>query len=303
MIHAIYHFFLTRKPTATNGKLHAWFMWQIYKFLKVGLMRYYTHIDLKGLGVDQNSPIIVSMTSFPARIDVVYLAIRSILNQTKKPSKIILWLAAEQFPEGEKELPKTLMELKPKGLHIQFCEDIKAHKKYFFSFQQFPKDLIVTVDDDVIYPENLLDVLFRVHEQHPNCVVANRVRLMDIKDGNFTPYRQWKINKLTDMSPSKLIFSTGVGGVLYQPDFFPKQLFDIEGIKKTQCMNDDIWLKAGQVLNNVSVVYTDFYYKPFIEIADSQKESLYSNNVFNNDNDRQLVEVFEHFNIGTAFFE
>src|SRR5690606_17623225 len=175
-------------------------------------------------------------------------SIRSILNQTQRPKKIILWLGKEQFLEGEETLPTVLLELKPLGLEIEFCDDIKAHKKYFFAFQKYPDNLIVTVDDDVIYPNNLLEVLMETHLKYPNSVIANRVRLMELEGANFKPHRGWKINELGAQNPSKNLFSTGVGGVLYQPQFFPKSFFDIEGIKQTNCSADDIWLKAGQVV-------------------------------------------------------
>jgi hypothetical protein len=225
------------------------------------------------------------------------------LNQTVKPQKIILWLGEEQFPKGEKGLPNNLLELIPLGLEIYFCEDIKAHKKYFFSFQKYADSHVVTVDDDVIYPRNLLEILVRTQQDHPNSVIANRVRTMEKGDTHFTPYRTWKINSPEQANPSKKIFSTGVGGVLYKPHFFKPSFFDIEGIRKTDCRNDDIWLKAGQIANNIPVVFTNYYFKQFIEIPDSQKESLFSTNVFEADNDRQIKVIFDYFGITQKSFE
>lgn len=297
MIHFLYNYFLTRKPHKKKIPLYVWLQWQLYKFLNFSLMRYYKQISLKALGVDSTSQIIVSLTSFPARIEVIHLAIKSMLNQTVRPRKIVLWLGKEQFPEGEIGLPTELLELKPLGLEIAFCEDIKAHKKYFFAFQEYPENLVVTVDDDVIYPKNLLKVLLNTHYRYPDSIVANRVRAMELYDNGFTPYRTWKINSSEFTKPSKKIFSTGVGGVLYQPHFFKQSFFDIEGIRKTDCRNDDIWLKAGQIDNNVPVVFTNYYFKQFIEIPDSQKESLFSTNVFEADNDRQIKEIFDYFGI------
>ena len=303
MIHFIYNYFLTRKPRKKKNKIILWIHWQIYKYLKVHLIGFYKNISFNDLGIDDKSNVIVSLTTFPARIDVVYLSIRSILNQTQRPKKIVLWLGKEQFPLGEVALPNTLLELKPFGLEIKFCEDLKAHKKYFFAFQNYPDNLIVTVDDDVIYPRNLLSVLLATHLEYPNSIVANRVRLMELEKNNFKPYRGWRINEVGAQNPSKKLFSTGVGGVLYQPKFFPKSFFDIEGIKKTNCMNDDIWLKAGQVANNIPVAFTNFYYKQYIEIPDSQKESLFATNVFENGNDQQIIDVFDYFVITENSFD
>ena len=90
---------------------------------------------------------------------------------------------------------------------------------------------------------------------------------------------------------------------MYQPRFFLKSLYDLEGIKKTNCWSDDVWLKANQIINNVPVVFTNVYFKPLIEIPESQKESLYATNVFGSDNDRQIKEVFDYFGITVKSFE
>ncbi|MBQ2886366.1 MAG: hypothetical protein IJE43_21810 [Alphaproteobacteria bacterium] len=44
-----------------------------------------------------NMKVIVSLTSYPARINIVHKTIESLLNQTYKADKVILYLAYEQF--------------------------------------------------------------------------------------------------------------------------------------------------------------------------------------------------------------
>lgn len=102
----------------------------------------------------RDDSIIVSMTTFPARIGYVHLAIKSLLNQTVSPGKIILWLAKDQFQDVE--IPQQLRALCTYGLEIRFCdEDLFAHKKYYYAMRAFPEQIIVTYDDDIIYPEDL----------------------------------------------------------------------------------------------------------------------------------------------------
>lgn len=277
--------------------------WQLHKYLKVNLVKYYKNLSNDYLGTNNNSNIIVSLTTFPARIDYVYIAIRSILNQTVKPKEIVLWLGKAYFPDGEVTLPNSLLKLKPLGLKIEFCEDINAHTKYYYAFKKYSDNLVVTVDDDIIYPQNLLEVLLETHQKHPNCVVANRVRNIEMENGNYKPYGKWAINKLKSHNPSKKLLATGVGGVLYQPNLFKKSIFDIEGMKKTNCIADDIWLKAAQMVSNLPVVSTNYYSKAFIEIPNSQAQSLFRTNVFENDNDRQIIEIFKYFGISIKSFE
>lgn len=303
MIHFIYNFFLTKLPEKKKNRTNRWINWQLHRYLKVNLIRYCKNLSTDALGIDPDSNVIVSLTSFPERIASVHLAIKSVLNQNSRPKNVILWLGQEFFPTGENQLPTALLELKPFGLEIKFRKDIKAHTKYFYAFQEYSNNLIVTVDDDIIYPKDLLSILLKTHHEHPNCVVANRVRYMEMENNTFKPYRKWKINKKGSTKPSKRLFATGVGGVLYKPEFFSKTFFDSDAIEKTNCLGDDIWLKAGQIANDVSVVPTRNYLKNFIEIPGSQTQTLFSKNVFEADNDRQIKEVFKYFGITETSFK
>ena len=63
----------------------------------------------------RETPIIISLTSYPARIESAYKTIRTLLHQSYLPDRIILWLAKEQFV-SETALPSNLLELKKYGL-------------------------------------------------------------------------------------------------------------------------------------------------------------------------------------------
>ena len=115
---------------------------------------------LERLGNDKPEEIIVSMTSFPARIEYVYLSLSQLFNQTLPPDKIELWLAEPQFPSHE--LPENLRPLIDLGLEVKFCpEDIKGHKKYFYAMKSHPDSLVTTFDDDLIYHEWCIEELYK----------------------------------------------------------------------------------------------------------------------------------------------
>ena len=105
----------------------------------------------KKLTINENNlNVIVSLTTFPTRINRVWIVIECMLRQTYKPDRIILWLSKEQF-ECLDKLPKSLLKLQSRGLEIKFCnEDLRSHKKYFYSIKKYPCDILITVDDDVI---------------------------------------------------------------------------------------------------------------------------------------------------------
>lgn len=102
----------------------------------------------------QGERMVVSLTTFPLRIGKVHLTIQSILRQSRPADRILLWLSKEEFPE-EAQLPANLLRLKEKGLDIRFCDNIRSFKKVFYTAQEFENDVIVTADDDALYPGKL----------------------------------------------------------------------------------------------------------------------------------------------------
>ena len=56
--------------------------------------------------------VVVSITSFPARIEGVPMVLETIYSQTRVPDRVVLWLGEEQFPGKEADLPEELIPLK-----------------------------------------------------------------------------------------------------------------------------------------------------------------------------------------------
>ena len=117
------------------------------------------------------SEAIVSFTSFPQRIGVVWLVIECLLRQTRVPKKIIVYLSKEQFKSND-ELPKTLKKYSKDVVEIKMVDgDIRSHKKYWYSVKEYCDSPIILVDDDIIYDSHLVEDLENV-TLHNNKVVA-----------------------------------------------------------------------------------------------------------------------------------
>lgn len=138
----------------------------------------------------QGERMVVSLTTFPLRIGKVHLTIQSILRQSRPADRILLWLSKEEFPE-EAQLPANLLRLKEKGLDIRFCDNIRSFKKVFYTAQEFENDVIVTADDDALYPENWLEGLWDTHEKYPGCVCCYRAHGITFEGGRVAPYQEW----------------------------------------------------------------------------------------------------------------
>ena len=109
------------------------------------------HLQLNKIKRDQK--IIVSLTSYPKRIDTIWLTITSLFKQSMKPDLIVLWLAKSQFKTLD-DLPDSLKRLQKYGLKIKLCDDLKSHKKYYYALKEFNEDIVILADDDMFYPND-----------------------------------------------------------------------------------------------------------------------------------------------------
>ncbi len=259
---------------------------------------YIRKLSIEGFCLNQiprKETLTVSLTSFPARIEIAGYAIKSLFHQTVKPDRIILWLAEEQFPD--KKIPFLLEELQEHGLEIKYCEDIKAHKKYYYSLlNQKRNELVITYDDDLIYPENSLELLVKKHEEYPNCIVCNRAQCASCNGKTLTPYNSWKVYSSEGISsPSKKLFPSTGGGTLYPYGVINKEAFNIEDIKKYAFSADDLWMRYMSALNRIEIIKTKKKHKIFSVISDSQNESLQVENCLNGGNDNVINQLHAAF--------
>ena len=130
---------------------------------------------------------------------------------------LILWLAKEQFPNKEEELPDELLKLKDFGLAIKWCNDIRSYKKLIPALKEFPDDIVITFDDDVYYPFDTVEKLYNSYLEYPKCIHANRVRRFFIKNNEIMSKTAADIYWVKFNDCSFLNKITGCGGVLYPP--------------------------------------------------------------------------------------
>ncbi|MCQ2753676.1 MAG: glycosyltransferase, partial [bacterium] len=201
---------------------------------------------------ETNPKLIVSLTSYPARIGTVHLTINTLLRQTLKPNKLILWLADSQFPNKEDDLPQELLQLKTLGLEIKWCEDLKSYKKLIPAIQEFPDDIIVTVDDDLYYKEDFLEILYNSYKKNPDNIHARRANNIKIKKRRRVLRVEPHYSNINYMS-SFNNFLMGGGGVLYPPHSLHKDIYNIEQIKTLIPTHDDIYFWGMAVLNGTPI--------------------------------------------------
>lgn len=271
---------------------------RIYNILSKVERKIITELPLDTLGlnsVPRKEKIIISMTSFPARIDVVGYAIKSLMNQTVKADQIILWLAREQFPDFN--LPVLLRQLCEKGLEIKFCEDLKAHKKYYYALKnQRSNELVITYDDDLIYPEDSIERLYEVYKRNKNCIVCNRAGCCSGIAGKIDSYNTWKIHTSVGVNyPSSRLFPSTGGGTLYPYGSVNEEVFDTERMRNLAFSADDLWMRFMSALNGTKIVKTKKNHRTFSTLEGSQEESLQVLNCIGGENDRVIKRLSQEY--------
>ena len=244
--------------------------------------------------------LIISLTSFPKRIHNIKYTILSLFKQSVKPKKIVLYLAEEEFPNKENDIPLDLLLFKNWGLEIRWCENTRSYKKLIPALSDFPNEIIVTADDDVYYYEDWLKILWQEHEKYPQDIIAHRTRIVTFdENNNIDCYNKWDIS-YNPTEGSFLNFFTGVGGILYpknslHPDVFKKELFE-----ELCPYGDDIWFWGMAILNNTKIRIPNNCI-PYLnetevmrELVNGQIGSLWAYNV-GGGNDYQLKNLFNHY--------
>ena len=288
-----------RKPEGVNkgipGVRALWYKWDVLMencFIRL------SRLPKKGLydGKDRQIKVIVSLTSFPARIDKVYYAIKSLMIQKEKADEIQLWLAEEQFPQ--RIIPKKLEKLVSRGLTIKWCDDKRSHKKYFYTLQeQKENEVVITYDDDLIYEKDSITKLLNAHKKFPDCIICNRGHeILRDEKGEMLPYSQWKIHSKVGVNePAMDILPSTGNGCLYPYGCMPKITFKWETIKELALTADDLWIRFCSYSNCVKVVKTKETIATLCVVYGSQKERLTLLNDINGENQKVIYRIKEQF--------
>lgn len=116
---------------------------------------------------------IVSLTSYPERIECCIKTIQSLLEQnTDVDYSIVLTLAEPQFPDKtmSEELNKLIQERKVELLWHP--TGIRSHKKLMLILKKYPAATVIITDDDVKRPEWWLQMFIDEHKKYLKDVIV-----------------------------------------------------------------------------------------------------------------------------------
>jgi len=194
---------------------------------------------------------ICTITSWRARINIVANTIRSLFANTFVPDKIVLNLSATEFPERDKELPQDLINLAIHSpLEIYWVEgNSKAFKKLIPTLDKYRDAIVMTTDDDIIYPRDFLEEV-TLHYDFKNPLTLNGGK-------------EW---------------GSGYGSV-YEYRYFGKYLhaFDRQEVWATN--EDDIAYGVLMLLNGYAFAHYGYDYRKITQL--DEEHGMYANGWYN----------------------
>jgi len=240
----------------------------------------------------QEKELVISLTTYSTKIHEVHLVIESIAQQTMKPNRIILWLDENEF--SSESLPITITRQMKRGLEVKFCPNYYSYKKIVPTLQLVPSAYIITIDDDVMYGNNCIEILMNESKKNPNKIIGHRGHYIKFTGaGEVAPYRKWDYGTKRSLASHK-VFLTGCGSILYPPNSLHKDVTDIETALELSPKADDVWLKVHALRNDTICKITDFSCK-MTDLKRNRDIGLSHENVRGGGNDKQMKALLGHY--------
>ncbi|MDO4955805.1 MAG: hypothetical protein Q4E60_02140 [Bacteroidales bacterium] len=276
-------------------------------FLKEQILTEAKRMELQNLVINCTKPgvttdkiakeeVVVSLTTHGYRIYEASLAIESIMQGTVLPNRIILWLDENTKADP---IPQGLKNHQTRGLEIRYTRDIKAYTKLLPAIKAFPEATIVTIDDDIFYPADTLELLLRGHAEHPASICSHFVKQLQAKGNKLKSIL--RLQGVSHTDEKHKYFLEGFASALYPPHCFSNELFNEEVFMKLTPYADDVWYNVLAIKENVPIFYPDYHYRyfPYCDNENGYDISLkqYNNNPKDCKNDQQFAATLKHYNL------
>ena len=249
-----------------------------------------------------NEKLIISMASKFTNLYNTKIIIESILNQNCQHSfyKIILILSKKEIKDLN-ALPQSILLLqKLKKIRLILIDtEINLQTRLIIGIKEYPKNPILIINDNAIFPEGWLEMFINDHKKYPNDIISGSIQYFigqnltiktfseGYKGRNFGIF-----NHITNMVFNFAFVNTNLGGTLYPANSFKKNIFfDLSLFNKISNNSDEFWqscfiMMENKILRQSSKIYDYSQYILIKEKSVFEKEINYKNN---------LIEFLEYF--------
>ena len=233
------------------------------------------------------------MTSFPPRFSTLAKILTHLNKQTVYPRLLILNIAYEDI----KELPEEIANL---NLNFPFeifpTSNLGPGTKLLPTLKRFPKETIVTIDDDIYYAQNLFEKLISTSKNFPRSIICCRAHEPVFIDFKPATYLSWIFG--TKKTANRVILPTGVGGTLFPPGSFHNDVLNLKDYIDFSYSTDDLWYWVHAIRNLIEIRKIDFEFD-LIENESEQAQRLHYGNIAVN-NDINLQKMWSRYNLSSV---
>ncbi|MFH1983264.1 MAG: hypothetical protein ABIL58_15580 [Pseudomonadota bacterium] len=208
-------------------------------------MRHARHRLLRpgAAGVGGGRRVVVSLSAIPSRLPGIRATLNSLLAQSRAPDCIYLNIPHRSRREQRGyRLPPDIVN-DPRIVVQRWPVDLGPILKLLPTLDREtdPATLIVTVDDDAVYPRHLLRTLLDHHARLPAAALGFRGWRVP-RCGRFLARRVRYANQVD--RPWRVHVLSGVCGVLYRRDLFGPDFMDRRGMPAEAFFVDDICISG-----------------------------------------------------------
>ena len=211
--------------------------------------------------VKREQQIVVSISSEKKQYKELPVTIFSLLNQSLKPDKIILWIDKET--DDLTTLPYEITRFIKNGLEIRFVKNLKSFTKTIYAFKEFKKSIIVTAEPNIYYRKDWLKRLYYSYVAAPENIHAHIVNKVIIKDGTILPYHNWN-KKITEENAGFDNYMISEGGILYPPQCFNSEAFREDIFLNNVNISDNMWFWFMALVNNKKIRVVKNHYSTIL---------------------------------------
>ena len=222
----------------------------------------------------------ISITSWMPRKDTLPLVLLSMIEQSLRPAAVHVWLC----PEDQEMISAHHRDFfAVHGVQFHETDNIGPHKKWLPMIESGHESSFVIADDDTFYPEDWFVALVTEGAEYPSEIIANRCHKILLQaNGMPEPYAEWQR-----------------GGALIRPDAIPQEFRNRDLIGKLCDRADDVWLMAAYIHSGYKVRKSGYDF-PILDYPGTTQSGLAVTNVDQGENDQQLQQVFQYFDLKLA---
>lgn len=183
--------------------------------------------------------IVVTLTTTPARARRLRPTLRSLLDQSEPPDRVLL--ALPHHSRTGQPYPDVAQLRLPDGIEVVRCIDEGPASKILPALALEADALLVVADDDVIYPDDLIETLLRAHRKHPRAAVGYR----GVKLRQGMPFAEQDhvfATGIREATPVDILF--GTWSYLVPPGLLGAAVFDLASAPAELRWVDDIWISG-----------------------------------------------------------